>query len=120
MRASNVSSPARTGTLSAIYADGETIDALERRMRSKGYLEAADMNRTFLLLRANDLVFNSLRSGWLMGDDTELSTLPIRVGPAYSFVLTHFLSLTVIMLVDLARVRSGKSMLLSGEAPSAT
>ncbi len=55
-----------------------------------------------------------------LSDDTELSTLPIRVGPAYSFVLIGFLALTVIMLADLARVRSGQSMLLSGEAPSAT
>ena len=45
---------------------------------------------------------------------------PIRVGPAYSFVLIGFLSLTVILLIDLARVRSGQSMLLSQEAPSAT
>lgn len=55
-----------------------------------------------------------------LADDTELSTLPIRVGPAYSFVLIGFLALTAIMLVDLARVRNGQSMLLSGEAPSAT
>jgi TRAP-type C4-dicarboxylate transport system permease small subunit len=55
-----------------------------------------------------------------LSDDTELSTLPILVGPAYSFVLVGFLALTVIMLVDLARVRSGQSMLLSTEAPSAT
>ena len=53
-------------------------------------------------------------------DDTELSTLPILVGPAYSLVLIGFLALTVIMLADLARVRSGQSMLLAGEAPSAT
>jgi TRAP-type C4-dicarboxylate transport system permease small subunit len=55
-----------------------------------------------------------------LSDDTELSTLPILVGPAYSLVLVGFLALTVIMLADLARVRSGRSMLLSGEAPSAT
>lgn len=55
-----------------------------------------------------------------LSDDTELSTLPIRVGPAYSFVLIGFLSLTVILLVDLTRVRSGQSMLLSQEAPSGT
>jgi TRAP-type C4-dicarboxylate transport system permease small subunit len=55
-----------------------------------------------------------------LSDDTELSTLPILVGPAYSLVLVGFMALTVIMLADLARVRSGRSMLLSGEAPSAT
>ena len=55
-----------------------------------------------------------------LSDETELSTLPIRVGPAYSLVLIGFVALTVIMLIDLARVRSGQSMLLSQEAPSAT
>ena len=55
-----------------------------------------------------------------LSDDTELSTLPLLVGPAYSFVLVGFLALTVILLIDLARVRRGQSMLLSQEAPSAT
>jgi TRAP-type C4-dicarboxylate transport system permease small subunit len=55
-----------------------------------------------------------------LSDDTELSTLPLLVGPAYSFVLAGFLALTVILLIDLARVRRGQSMLLSQEAPSAT
>jgi TRAP-type C4-dicarboxylate transport system permease small subunit len=56
-----------------------------------------------------------------LSDDTELSTLPLRVGPAYSFVLVGFLALTVVLLIDLARVRRGQSMLLSSqEAPSAT
>jgi TRAP-type C4-dicarboxylate transport system permease small subunit len=55
-----------------------------------------------------------------LSEDTELSTLPILVGPAYSFVTIGFLALTVILLIDLTRVRSGQSMLLSQEAPSAT
>ena len=55
-----------------------------------------------------------------LSEDTELSTLPILVGPAYSFVPIGFLALTVILLIDLTRVRSGQSMLLSQEAPSAT
>jgi hypothetical protein len=55
-----------------------------------------------------------------LSDDTQLSTLPLLVGPAYSFVLAGFLALTVILLIDLARVSSGQSMLLSQEAPSAT
>jgi TRAP-type transport system small permease protein len=55
-----------------------------------------------------------------LSEDTELSTLPILVGPAYSFVPIGFLALTVILLIDLTRVRSGKSLLLSQEAPSAT
>ena len=40
-------------------------------------------------------------------DDTELSTLPILVGPAYCFVPIGFLALTVMLLIDLSRVRAG-------------
>ena len=37
-----------------------------------------------------------------------LSALPIPVGPAYSFVPLGFLALTVMLLIDLPRVRSGQ------------
>jgi TRAP-type C4-dicarboxylate transport system permease small subunit len=53
-------------------------------------------------------------------DDTELSTLPILVGPAYCLVPLGFLALTAIMLVDLPRVRRRQSMLFTQEAPSAS
>lgn len=52
-------------------------------------------------------------------DDTELSSLPILVGPAYCLVPLGFLALTAIMLVDLTRVRSGQSYLFREEAPPA-
>ena len=52
-------------------------------------------------------------------DDTQLSALPILVGPAYCLVPLGFLALTVIMLVDLTRVRSGQSYLFREEAPPA-
>lgn len=52
-----------------------------------------------------------------LGDATELSSLPIPVGPAYCFVPLGFLALTAIMLVDLTRVRSGRSYLFREEAP---
>ena len=55
-----------------------------------------------------------------LSDDTELSTLPLLVGPAYSFVPIGFLALTVMLLIDLSRVRSGKSLLLTQEGPSGT
>jgi TRAP-type C4-dicarboxylate transport system permease small subunit len=53
-------------------------------------------------------------------DDTELSTLPILVGPAYCLVPIGFLALTVLMLVDLPRVRRRQSLLFTQEAPSAS
>jgi TRAP-type C4-dicarboxylate transport system permease small subunit len=52
-------------------------------------------------------------------DDTTLSALPIPVGPAYCLVPLGFLALTIVMLADLPRVRSGKSYLFREEAPSA-
>jgi TRAP-type C4-dicarboxylate transport system permease small subunit len=54
-----------------------------------------------------------------LNDDTTLSALPVLVGPAYSLVPLGFLALTVVMLSDLPRVRSGKSYLFREEAPSA-
>jgi TRAP-type C4-dicarboxylate transport system permease small subunit len=55
-----------------------------------------------------------------LSDDTELSTLPLRVGPAYSLVLVGFLALTVVLLVDLARMSQGRSLLASSETSAAS
>jgi TRAP-type C4-dicarboxylate transport system permease small subunit len=52
--------------------------------------------------------------GWQ--DDTTLSALPIPVGPAYSLVPLGFLALTLVLLADLPRVRSGKSYLFKEES----
>jgi polyhydroxyalkanoate synthase len=59
----------RAGTLGLVFADRDTVEGLARRMEAKGYLEAADMARTFDLLRANDLVFRYVESNWLLGED---------------------------------------------------
>jgi len=53
-------------------------------------------------------------------DDTELSTLPILVGPAYCLVPIGFLALTILMLADLPRVRKRQSLLFTQEAPAAS
>ena len=53
-----------------------------------------------------------------LADDTTLSALPILVGPAYWFVPLGFLALTVLVLRDLFRVRSGQSFLLSKDEPT--
>ena len=57
------------GTLKATFTDPQTVEGLAKRMEAKGYLDAADMARTFDLLRARDLVFNYVASNWLMGED---------------------------------------------------
>lgn len=59
--------------------------------------------------------------GWrALHEATELSTLPILVGPAYCFVPLGFLALTLLMLADLPRVRRRQSLLFTQEAPTAS
>ncbi len=50
------------------FTDVETIGRLEKKMALRGYLDAADMRRTFDLLRANDLIWSYVASSWLMGE----------------------------------------------------
>jgi polyhydroxyalkanoate synthase subunit PhaC len=57
------------GTLGCVFGDARSIDALAVRMERSGCLDAADMAHTFDLLRARDLVFAYVASGWLMGED---------------------------------------------------
>jgi len=52
-----------------------------------------------------------------LSDNTTLSTLPVLVGPAYWLVPAGFLALTVAMILDLRRVRTGESFLFKEEAP---
>jgi polyhydroxyalkanoate synthase len=54
------------GALGA-FTDERTVARLEREMAKKGYLEGSSMAGTFDLLRANDLIFSYVVSGWLMG-----------------------------------------------------
>ncbi len=56
------------GALGA-FTDEQTVARLEREMAQKGYLEGSQMAGTFDLLRANDLIFGYVVSGWLMGQD---------------------------------------------------
>lgn len=51
------------------FTDPETVSRVEGQMRRKGYLEGSSMRTTFDLLRANDLIWNYVRSNWLMGED---------------------------------------------------
>jgi polyhydroxyalkanoate synthase len=55
------------GVLGA-FTDEGTIRGIERRMAKKGYLEAKEMARTFDAIRANDLIFQYVVKGWLLGE----------------------------------------------------
>jgi polyhydroxyalkanoate synthase subunit PhaC len=56
------------GVLGA-FTDEKTVARLEHKMAEKGYLEGSQMAGAFDLLRANDLIFSYVVSGWLMGQD---------------------------------------------------
>jgi polyhydroxyalkanoate synthase subunit PhaC len=51
------------------FTDAESIARLEQKMARTGFLDSADMERTFNALRANDLIWNYVASNWLMGND---------------------------------------------------
>jgi polyhydroxyalkanoate synthase len=50
------------------FTDARTVERLERKMAEQGYLEGSEMAATFDSLRANDLIWNYVSSGWLMGE----------------------------------------------------
>jgi polyhydroxyalkanoate synthase subunit PhaC len=56
------------GVLGA-FTDERTVTRLERQMAATGYLEGRQMATTFDVIRANDLIFSYVVSGWLMGQD---------------------------------------------------
>jgi len=51
------------------FTDPDSVRRLARRMAGNGVLEGTDMALTFDLLRANDLIWNYVASGWLMGEE---------------------------------------------------
>jgi TRAP-type C4-dicarboxylate transport system permease small subunit len=55
-----------------------------------------------------------------VNDETTLTTLPILVGPAYWLIPLGFLAMTVLLLIDLPRVREGRALLFQQDAPTAT
>jgi len=62
------------GVLGA-FTDTRTVARLDRQMASAGYLEGRQMAVTFDVIRANDLIFNYVVSGWLMGQHPPASDI---------------------------------------------
>lgn len=52
-----------------LFMDEEQIDALEKTMNRKGVLDAKELQRTFSLLRANDLIWSFVVNNYLMGKE---------------------------------------------------
>ncbi len=53
----------------AVFIDEEQIQALEEKMRSRGYLDGSDMATTFNMLRANDLIWSFVVNNYLLGNE---------------------------------------------------
>lgn len=52
-----------------VFIDEEQITALESRMRERGYLEAGILQKTFSILRANDLIWSFVVNNYMLGKD---------------------------------------------------
>ena len=52
-----------------IFTDETHMDALEAKVRERGYLDAADMAGTFNALRANDLIWHFVINNYLLGKE---------------------------------------------------
>ena len=58
------------------------------------------------------------RQAWrALSDATTMSVLPVLIGPAYGLVPVGFLALTILMLIDLPRVREGRALLFAQDMP---
>ena len=52
-----------------LFTDEAHMDALEAKVRERGYLDAADMSGTFNALRANDLIWYFVINNYLLGKE---------------------------------------------------
>jgi polyhydroxyalkanoate synthase subunit PhaC len=57
------------------FVTEEQIKTLEAHLQRKGYVDSADLTRLFALLRANDLIWSSGISSYLLAEDTVASDL---------------------------------------------
>ncbi|MGA0023236.1 MAG: PHA/PHB synthase family protein [Burkholderiales bacterium] len=52
-----------------VFIDEKQVDALEKKMEARGYLEGSEMATTFNMLRANDLIWSFVVNNYLLGRD---------------------------------------------------
>jgi polyhydroxyalkanoate synthase subunit PhaC len=52
-----------------VFVDEKQVEALEKRMEERGYLEGSEMATTFNMLRANDLIWSFVVNNYLLGRD---------------------------------------------------
>ena len=91
------------------------VDRLPRGLRLAADYAAHAVSFAFCLIVLVATTQQAIRA---LSDDTTLSALPIRVGPAYWFVPLGFLALTGLVLLDLRRVHTGRSFMLTKDEPT--
>lgn len=52
-----------------VFIDEQQVEALEKKMDARGYLEGSEMATTFNMLRANDLIWSFVVNNYLLGRD---------------------------------------------------
>ncbi|HTH17751.1 MAG TPA: alpha/beta fold hydrolase [Magnetospirillum sp.] len=86
------------GASLGLFANPDTIETAKRRSAAEGVLCGREMGRIFTWMRPDDLVWNYMASGWLMGEAPATMDLlhwnndPIRVTAAMHADLLHFFS----------------------------
>ncbi|MGZ8203631.1 MAG: PHA/PHB synthase family protein [Burkholderiales bacterium] len=50
-----------------VFVDEAQVEALEKRMQERGYLEGSEMATTFNMLRSNDLIWSFVVNNYLLG-----------------------------------------------------
>jgi polyhydroxyalkanoate synthase len=58
-----------------VFVSDESATALKAQLKDKGYLDQAELSRLFSLLRANDLIWSSAISSYLLAEDAVASDL---------------------------------------------
>ena len=91
------------------------VDRLPPGLKLAAHYMAHAVSLAFCLIVLVATTQQAIRA---LSDDTTLSALPIRVGPAYWFVPLGFLALTMLVLLDLRRVHTGRSFMLTKDEPT--
>ena len=58
-----------------VFISEDQLEKIEAHLKSKNYLDAGDLSRLFSLLRANDLIWSSAISSYLLADEAVASDL---------------------------------------------
>jgi polyhydroxyalkanoate synthase subunit PhaC len=58
-----------------VFVNDESVKTLRAELKQKGYVDQADLSRLFSLIRANDLIWSSAISSYLLAEDAVASDL---------------------------------------------